>query len=103
MLLKSINQNNDDYRNYLIWFLEKVFVQCHAFSSQTKTYRGTLHDVTAKILDCSLEVNELGLQSRYYIHFWTNVLGKGMNLLFSPAMGQIVSQLFFYKDDFSIK
>ena len=32
-------------------------------------------------------VHEFVLQSRYYIHFQVNTLGKGMNPLFLPAMG----------------
>ena len=37
----------------------------------------------------------------YYIHFWTNTLGKGMNLLVLSAVDQIVSLLF--KDGCGIK
>ena len=32
-------------------------------------------------------VREFVLQSRYYVHFWANTLGKGMNPLILPAMG----------------
>ena len=32
-------------------------------------------------------VSEFELQSRYYIHFQTNTLGKGMNPLILPSMG----------------
>ena len=35
----------------------------------------------AKVLDCDLEVGKFKLQSRCYVYFWTNTLGKGMNLL----------------------
>ena len=48
----------------------------------------------AKDLDCNLEVNKFELQSRYYVHFRTNTLGKGMNPLILPAMGKILSLLF---------
>ena len=34
-----------------------------------------------KVLDCSLEINEFELQLLCYVHFQTNVLGKGMNPL----------------------
>ena len=27
----------------------------------------------------SLKLSKFELQTRYYIHFWTNALGKGMN------------------------
>ena len=45
-----------------------------------------------------LEVNEFELQSLYYVHFQTNILGKGMGS-FIP----LVSQIFFNKDGFGIK
>ena len=58
--------------------------------------------VMAKVLDCGLKVNEFELQPRYYVHFWTNTIEKGMNLILS-VMGWIVSPLSFYKDGFDIK
>ena len=49
-------------------------------------------------------VSEFDLLSRYYVHFQTNTLGKGMNfLLFSSTIGWIVSLLFFSKDSCGIK
>ena len=51
-----------------------------------------------------LEVNEFELQSRYYVHFRINTLGKSMKPPNStPALYKIASLLFFYKDGFSIK
>ena len=40
-----------------------------------------------KAMDCGIVVSEFVLQSRYYVHFQTNNLGKGMNPLILPAMG----------------
>ena len=40
-----------------------------------------------KAQDCGIIVSEFKLQSHYYIHFWTNILGKGMNLHILPAVG----------------
>ena len=40
-----------------------------------------------KAMDCGIVVREFVLQSRYYVHFRANTLGKGMNLLILPAMG----------------
>ena len=40
-----------------------------------------------KALDCGIVVSEFVLQSRYYVHFRTNTLGKGMNPFILPAMG----------------
>ena len=43
--------------------------------------------VMVKAMDCRNVVNEFVFQSRYYVHFWANTLGKGMNPLILPAMG----------------
>ena len=40
-----------------------------------------------KALAYGIIVSEFELQSRYYVHFQTNTLEKGMNLLILPAMG----------------
>ena len=36
-----------------------------------------------KAMDCGIVVREFELQSRYYVHFRANTLGKGMNPLIS--------------------
>ena len=41
--------------------------------------------VKAKV--CEIVAREFELQSRYYVHFWKNTLGKGMNPLILPAKG----------------
>ena len=43
--------------------------------------------VMVKAMDCSIVVCEFVLQSRYYVHFRENTLGKGMIPLILPAMG----------------
>ena len=48
---------------------------------------GHLPGVMAKVFDCDNTVNEFDLQLRYYVHFWTTALWKGMNSRISPAMG----------------
>ena len=70
---------------------------CTIFSNY-KIVLGSPQGVVAKVLDCGLEVNEFKLKSGSYVHFQTNTLGKGMNLL-----NQIVSLLFFYKAEFGTK
>ena len=47
-------------------------------------------------------LTEFEFQSRYYVHFRTNTLMKGMNPLKLPAMGLIESLLFFLKCGFGI-
>ena len=43
--------------------------------------------VMVKAMDCEIVVREFVLQLCYYVHFWANTLGKGMNPLMLPAMG----------------
>ena len=57
----------------------------------------------AKAMDCGIVVSEFLLQSRYYDHFRANTHGKGMNPLILPAMGKIVSLLFFKENSIGIK
>ena len=47
---------------------------------------GCPRGVMVKAVDCGIVVREFVLQSRYYIHFRANTLGKGMNPLILPAM-----------------
>ena len=44
-------------------------------------------DVVVKAMDSGIVVSEFVLQSRNYVHFRANTLGKGMNPLILPAMG----------------
>ena len=48
---------------------------------------GCPRGVMVKVMNCGVEVREFVLQSRYYVHFRANTLGKGMNPLILPAMG----------------
>ena len=57
----------------------------------------------AKIIECGLEVSTFEFQSRYYVHFPTNTLRKGIeNLLSFQLRGQI-TLLLFYKSGFGVK
>ena len=50
---------------------------------------GCPRGVMVKAMHCGIVVREFVLQSRYYVHFRTNTLGKGMNpLILPPAMGK---------------
>ena len=40
-----------------------------------------------KEMDFGIVVREFELQSRYYVHFRANTLGKGISPLILPAMG----------------
>ena len=39
------------------------------------------YGVVDNVPDCNIVVSEFKLQSCYYVHFWTNTLGKGINPL----------------------
>ena len=54
-----------------------------------KEMRAFIHfyGVMFKVLDCGIVVREFELQLRYYVHFWTSILGKGMTLPILPVRG----------------
>ena len=53
------------------------------------TLGGCPRGVMVKAMNCGIVVREFVLQSRYYVHFRANTLGKGMNpLILPPAMGK---------------
>ena len=43
--------------------------------------------VMVKAMDCGIVVREFVLQSRYYVHFLANTLGKVIRPLILPSMG----------------
>ena len=49
--------------------------------------KGCPRGVMVKALDCRIVIREFVLQSRYYVHFRANTLGKGMSPLILLAMG----------------
>ena len=58
-----------------------------------------------KELDCGIVVREFELQSRYYVHFRTNSLGKSVNPIYLPSYGlsSTITILLNRKDSFGIK
>ena len=50
-------------------------------------HKEDIRGVMVKAMNCGIVVWEFVLQSRHYVHFRANTLGKGMNLLILPAMG----------------
>ena len=59
--------------------------------------------VMAYVVNCDIEAIKFKLQLCYLFHFRTNTIGKGMNPLIPPVIGQIVLLLSLFKDDFDIK
>ena len=47
---------------------------------------GCPRGVMVKVMGCGIVVSEFVLQSRYYVHFRENSLGKGIDPLIIPAM-----------------
>ena len=52
-----------------------------------KLVSGCPRGVMVKAMDYGIVVREFVLQLRYYVHFRTNIIGKGMNPLILPDMG----------------
>ena len=55
--------------------------------NQMKIYKGCPRGVMVKAMDCGIVVREFVLQSRYYVHFRVNTIGKGMNPLTLSSYG----------------
>ena len=64
--------------------LTKLSIDFLLFSHNLK---GAPRGVMVKAMDCRIVVSGFVFQSRYYVHFWTNTLGKDMNPRFLPGMG----------------
>ena len=60
---------------------------CWSTSKKLHSFGGCPRGVMVKAMACGIVVREFVLQSRYYVHFRANTLGKGMNPLILPAMG----------------
>ena len=78
---------------------EKYPLECvvvdNFISFNRSLFWGCPRGVMVKAMSCGIVVREFVLQSHYYVHFRANTLGKGMNPLILPAMGEIVPLLFF--------
>ena len=86
---------------YLVFYcsLQMIFVELKMFfyGMANRNGRTGFNDyqwgcprgVMVKAMNCGIVVREFVLQSRYYVLFRANTLGKGMNpLIFPPAMGK---------------
>ena len=67
-------------------------------------FEGSLLGVVVNFLGWDIVVSEFKLQSRYYVHFRTNTLGKGTNtIIHTQILCLIVPLLSFFGDGFGIK
>ena len=77
-----------DLSSYIFILIDvSVFLFINVCINISNNARGCPRGVMVKALDCGIVVREFVPQSRYYVHFRANTLGKGMNPLILPAMG----------------
>ena len=84
-------KKNNKKTRYLMLLLDQ-----HMQTRREKTYHIMFgvsswcpRGVMVKAMNCGIVVREFLLQSRYYVHFRANTLGKGMNpLILPPAIGK---------------
>ena len=83
ILLSCIRASN------IVWLYLLGFKEAREEKAILKLHRvvGCPRGVMIKAMDCEIVVSEFVLQSRYYVHFRPNTLGKGMNPLILPDMG----------------
>ena len=75
---ESVLENNDMY---------KIIKDFETQIDHLIPARGCPRGVMVKAMNCGIVVSEFVLQSRYYVHFRANTLGKCMDLLILPSMG----------------
>ena len=68
------------------WVRERLSVIEYTNHVMSPEFLGCPRGVMVKAMDCGIVVSEFVLQSRYYVHFRANTLGKGMNPHIPPAM-----------------
>ena len=68
-----------------LWKLKKKRISFQVFLVQL--LRGCPRGLMVKAMDCGVVVSKFEFQSRYYVHFRTNTLGKGTNPLILPIYG----------------
>ena len=66
---------------------QNIVIISNSVKAKISNTQGYPRGVMVKAMDCGIVVREFVLQSRCYIHFRANTLGKGMNPLILPAMG----------------
>ena len=76
---------------FCVVFVEEIIlraipVKYGQISTEITNYIPPVQDIIVKAMDCGIMINKFEVESRYYIHFGTNTLGKGMNPLILLAM-----------------
>ena len=82
----QINKRKNQRQRYSEYKLKNLIdqiVQPGNYCNSSFRVVGCPRGVLVKAMDCGIVVREFVLQSRYYVHFRANTLGKGMNPLIS--------------------
>ena len=80
--------DNGSIPGWVIPKTQEMVVDTSLINTQDDKVRGGCpRGVMVKALDCGIVVSEFELQSRYYVHFRTNTLGKVMSPLIPRAVG----------------
>ena len=80
-----ITDRMEEKMGELIWW--SVYIFLIYLMTFTLYERGCPRGVMVKAMDCGIVVSEIVLQSRYYVHFRANTLGKSMNPPYPPSYG----------------
>ena len=76
------NEDDESYKGIIVFMFTGL-------KNTIPFWGGGPRGVMVKAMNCGIVVREFVLQSRYYVHFRANTLGKGMNpLILPPAMGK---------------
>ena len=67
--------------------LVPIYIYIYIYKVRPWSSHGCPCDV---VINNKLSRCEFGLQSRYFIHFWTNPLEEGMNAIIPPALDRFV-------------
>ena len=90
--------------HFLLQSRRKLIPTLDPFLFYNQVYsRGNLRSVMANVLYCDILVSEFELHLRYYVHFRTNALRKGMNLRIFTGNELNSTAIVFNREGFSIK
>ena len=84
-IIKIGRSSHKMYSNNMLNFQESTPI-LNACAKKKKKKMAVSSWCNVKVMDCGIIVSEFVLETRYYVHFRANTLGKGMNPLILPAM-----------------
>ena len=90
---------------YINWFIFTlslyIYIERESERDRQTDRLRSPHAIAANMMDSDIVVSRFKLQSHYYIPFWTNTLGKGINsLIYSSywlnSTTTVLLQIWFY-------